>query len=161
MALKNFLYSLRTWKVKQTPQSEYEEWMCFLWYSYKSLRQKILRKRKNMQSVPINMSSNWVHFKYMNQTWTRSSENYLRWPQYSQLHTDRELYTFSFEKARYSNTVEFVESWICFHGLLLKSKVPLVVHIASCLKWYWTHINYVVNWWTVSLWFLSFKIHKT
>lgn len=54
------------------------------------------------------MSSNWVHFKYMNQT---VDKVFRKLPQMTSVQStaDRELYTFSFEKARYSNTVEFVE----------------------------------------------------
>lgn len=166
MALKNFLYSLRTWKVKQTPQSEYEEWMCFLWYSYKSLRQKILRKRKNMQCVPINMSSNWVHFKYMNQT---VDKVFRKLPQMTSVQStarwQRTLYIFLWKGKIFQycwiRRILNLFSWAFAKSRTEKSKVPLVVHTVPCLKWYWTHINYVVNWWTVSLWFLSFKILKT
>lgn len=61
-----------------------------------------------MQCVPINTSSNWVHFKYMNQT---VDKVFRKLPQMTSVQStaDRELYTFSFEKARYSNSVEFVE----------------------------------------------------
>lgn len=57
-------------KSETNPQSEYKELICLhRYFFYKALRQKILKKKHtNMQSVPWNRNTNWVHLKYVNQT---------------------------------------------------------------------------------------------